>query len=719
KEATDRRRADEAMEARLEAIRLDRSETWDSGPTDLAYEAAFRDHGLDVLGTEDVETLAARVKASPIALSLVVALEHWRTNRVALGRKSPRLAALVEAADPDPWRARLRAARAPGDLVALAEAADIAAMPIPSLLDLVDRLGHAGDPNRAADLARSIDVARPGDFWVNLVAGYWHQFASPPRADDAVRYYTAALALRPASSAWLGHNLADALALRGDHAEAIAASREALRTRPDLAASHRRLGLVLRGAGDPDAAAAEFREAIRLDPENALAHDFLGLALRDKGDFDGAIAEHREAIRLAPGVADHHIHLGGSLRMSGDIDGAIAEHREALRLRPGYALARTSLGTALRAKGDVEGTVAEFREAIRNDPKLMLAHLNLGRALKSLGDIEGAIAALREAARLAPGDPQPIRSLRETLYGTGDARGAIAAVRQAVRLRPRSADLHAELGVVLRESGYLEDALAAHREAVRLAPGSAEFQHQLGVVLAYLGSFEEAAMHTREALRLAPGHAGALASLGWLLRGSCAFEEAAQRFREAAARTSDPPQRAHLSHLAEETDALAALDPRLAGVLSGTDRPADAAEEATFALLASRRGYQAASVRLYARALAAGATVSRYNAACAAALGGSGMGAETLDDAERSRLRGLAIEWLRAELAAEGDRLKEGSEAARRGVRQNLFYWLLDSELAGIRDEARLARLPAGERRMCRALWRDVDAILSRAGATR
>jgi serine/threonine-protein kinase len=42
-------------------------------------------------------------------------------------------------------------------------------------------------------------------------------------------------------------------------------------------------------------------------------------------------------------------------------------------------------------------------------------------------------------------------------------------------------------------------------------------------------------------------------------------------------------------------------------------------------------------------------------------------------------------------------------------------YWQQEPDLAGIRDPAVLAQLPAGERKKCAALWAEVQALIDRA----
>ena len=48
-------------------------------------------------------------------------------------------------------------------------------------------------------------------------------------------------------------------------------------------------------------------------------------------------------------------------------------------------------------------------------------------------------------------------------------------------------------------------------------------------------------------------------------------------------------------------------------------------------------------------------------------------------------------------------------------IRQTLEHWQQDADLAGIRDAAARAKLPAEERAACGKLWADVAGLLKRA----
>lgn len=107
----------------------------------------------------------------------------------------------------------------------------------------------------------------------------------------------------------------------------------------------------------------------------------------------------------------------------------------------------------------------------------------------------------------------------------------------------------------------------------------------------------------------------------------------------------------------------------------------------------------------------------RYDAAGLAALSAAGRGEDAgeLGDPERARLRKLALDWLRADLALRTKQLESGTPADRAAARQALRHWQQDADLAGVRDAAALTKLPADEREAFAQLWADVAALLNKA----
>jgi tetratricopeptide (TPR) repeat protein len=386
-----------------------------------------------------------------------------------------------------------------------------------------------------------------------------------------------------------------------------------------------------------------------------------------------------------------HYNLGTALKAQGDLEGAIAAYRRAIDLEPKFAAAHTNLGTALMAQGDLEGAIAAYRRALALDPKLAMAHYNLGNALYTKGDLAGAIAAFRQATALDPTFAPAHANLGTALKAQGDLEGAIAAYRRALDLNPKLAQAHYNLGVALATKGDLEGAVAAYRRALDLNPKYAEAHCNLGHALRDQGQFRAALQALRR------GH-----DLG----------------------AKDPRWRYPSADWVRQCQRLVDLDARLPAILQGDDRPKDAEERLALAEVCRCKRRYAAATRFYADAFADRPRLAddlrqshRYNAARAAALAAAGQGkdAGTLEDKERTRLRQQALAWLQADLALCKKELNSWWPPSREQAREALTSWKRVQDLAGLRDQDALAKLPEAERAACRKLWADVDALLQRA----
>jgi hypothetical protein len=97
--------------------------------------------------------------------------------------------------------------------------------------------------------------------------------------------------------------------------------------------------------------------------------------------------------------------------------------------------------------------------------------------------------------------------------------------------------------------------------------------------------------------------------------------------------------------------------------------------------------------------------------AAALAAAGEGNVGPPLDDAAKAKLRGQALDWLKAELAVWGKLLESRPPQAQPTIVETLSHWQKDSDLAGIRDKEALDKLPAGEQKAFAQLWADVAAL--------
>ena len=226
---------------------------------------------------------------------------------------------------------------------------------------------------------------------------------------EAVRYFTAALTLRP-DNPGMYINRGNALMKAGELDAAILDYKQACALAPQYAEAHHNLGDVLKEKGQLDEAIAEYREALRLKKDFPEAHNNLGYALKSKGQLDEAIAEYREALRLKRDLLQARTNLGDALGDKGQLDEAIAEYREALRLKRDYPEGHYNLGNALEHKGQRDEAIAEFREALRLKKDFPEAHCNLGNALRRQCRFREALMELRlghELGSKQPGWPYP------------------------------------------------------------------------------------------------------------------------------------------------------------------------------------------------------------------------------------------------------------------------------------------------------------------------
>jgi serine/threonine protein kinase/Tfp pilus assembly protein PilF len=407
------RRKDVTMVLRLDKIRLPRPRrgmegSYDSAWADASYSEAFRKYGIDLERLKTGEA-ARRIRGRTIWLELTVALDNWARKRKA-SRKADdtswkRLLAVARAADTDQWRNQVRDALEAGQTKVLNELAaspKIRHQPVQTL----SLLGESLDSERGETVLRLAQRTYPGDFWISFQLGWVLTHRQRPQLDEAIRFCTAAVAIRPRNGPahlWLASTLRE----RGRVKEAVAEGRQAVKLNPEDAAVHGDFGYLLwQVPGKLDEAIKEFRRAIKLDPGSAVAHYDLGTSLDLQGKAKDAIAEYRKAIELKPDLPWPHNNLGTLLmKEPAKLDEAIAEFRKAIRLAPDVVDIRTNLATAYRWQGKLDDAIAEYREILRLKPDDALALFNLGLALRDRGEFAKGLAKLKRGHELLSRNP--------------------------------------------------------------------------------------------------------------------------------------------------------------------------------------------------------------------------------------------------------------------------------------------------------------------------
>jgi serine/threonine protein kinase/Flp pilus assembly protein TadD len=432
-------------EARLQIAAATIDGGYDFQQQDKLYGAAFQKGRLDI-DALPVEVAAARIQRSTVSTELTAALGNWALARHEVKGGSPRswksLLRVAQAADPDEWRNRLWDAlerwdqRALLDLAGRKEVRD--QLPL-NLLTLATALRRMGAVKPAVALLRQARHRKPGDFWINYDLAMTLANARPPRWDEAICFFTAAVALRPLSVD-ARYNLGNALVEKGRLDEAKAEYDEAIRL------------YNVRVNKEPSLQRFETPFKVKVEVRQYI----LGTALWNKGRRGVAYAVYRKALGIAKGVPDSEVHYNiGQAHESWDrLDDAIAEYREALRLKKDHLEAHYHLGNALVRKDQLDEAIAEFRlgAALWKNARLFqkdgppglgsyfsYAHSNLGKALMAKGLFDEAIAEYRKALRIKKDYAEAYCNLGQALLHQGRFAAALKAMKQLHELSSRHA----------------------------------------------------------------------------------------------------------------------------------------------------------------------------------------------------------------------------------------------------------------------------------------
>jgi serine/threonine protein kinase/Flp pilus assembly protein TadD len=421
---------DRRFVARFDEIRLEQTEIHLAASEfklEIAFPAfkkAFQSHYAIAFGATPPEKVLNVLEQRPLPVRhyLVAALDISLPH---VPKEDPQarewLAAVLQAVESsDPWRQQARSAMEARDWQALRKLLEGPAAARQSLVVLVGLFARNpwdGDP-RALDLWRYIRQSYPSDFWANLsVAVVLHYFHRPPRLEEAIRYYTAAIALRPHSPA-----------------------------------TYVNLGNALRSKGELDETIAVYRQATAIAPGYAAAHERLGLALEQKGCLDDGIAELRKAISSGKDTWFHYV-LGNMLEQKGLRDEALAEftrglveESEALRLEPNdtirwYRLALLRLRVADRP--GFRKACADMLERFGRSPALQVNYFTVwtcALAPDAVADWERPLQLARQACAAGPKNFDNLHNLGAVLYRAGRFEEAAQRLTEAQAAFPEATD---------------------------------------------------------------------------------------------------------------------------------------------------------------------------------------------------------------------------------------------------------------------------------------
>ncbi len=464
------------------------------------------------------------------------------------------------------------------------------------------------------------------------------------------------------------------------------------------------------GQAEPLLRAAQGRK-----PQDFWLNYALGEALRERKPAE-AVGFYRAALAMRPTVAAVHLEVGAALGRLGQGDEAIRACRRAVELEPMQGQYHYFLGIFLQADGRLDEAVAEFRRVIELEPKWAGSHQRLGLCLKAMGRLDDAMAEFRRAIQLDPGGAPAHYALGLCWQAMGRLDDAMAEYRRAIQLDSKLAIAHHTLGMCLGARDSLDEAMAEYRRAIELDSKLAVAHHALGECLQARDSLDEAIAEYRRAIEL-ESRAGLWhdSLVDALLRSGRFAEARTAVHRGIDADVAEEPDRRVLREKLNLCERMLALDTRLPALLQGKERPA-AAELLELARLCLDYGRPHAAAGLFNAAFAARPDLAddlgsghRYAAARAAARAAKLRPNEAwLGEPQRAGLRRQALDWLRADLDLGAKLLRDG-----RSPGWGLTIWRTEADLAGVRDQRALAKLPDAERQEWQRLWADLEVSLA------
>lgn len=379
-----------------------------------------------------------------------------------------------------------------------------------SLILLATNLNGLGEKDAAVNLLQSAQRRYPADFWINQELGFVLLGSSVSRLDDAIRFQTAAVALRPQSpSAHL--RLGHMLARKGSLDEAMTCYQEAIRRKPEYSYAHFGLGqFLLFPVGDYRAAAAAFSTGLEFDADNVTGLTGRGGAYLYLGEWERAFADSSRTITLQPQRPNAWYFHGESLAGLGRMEEAVAAFSKAIELQPDYVLAysrraklyvrmgQNDLANADRAAADAKAealrqksadspqqhrkfadeqakrdamAIEEYTRLIVREPTSPMFWQARGFAYQQIGQWELAIADYSRAIDLQFPGAQIWFRRAEALMKLDRVDEAIADLTKAIGLKADLAEAWKLRGVAHAAANRPDEALADLEKACGLDPG--------------------------------------------------------------------------------------------------------------------------------------------------------------------------------------------------------------------------------------------------------
>ncbi|MCP4677343.1 MAG: tetratricopeptide repeat protein [Deltaproteobacteria bacterium] len=306
------------------------------------------------------------------------------------------------------------------------------------------------------------------------------------RNNDAMVVLDDASEAVPGSSL-INQTLADAQALRGDFAAAIAELDKALVIEPDNVRSHFRMGQMYRKMDAVEDATRSFAEVEKRSPNYPGLSLEQGLLMELAGNVEEALAAYKKALSKSPDDIKLKLRVAAASFLLEDYKTSEKHLTEAIATEAKSPEINFYLGETFRMTGRWAEALVLLKVAVENEPENARYHLRYGMVLFATRTVDQAMREYKTAIQLNPKLAEAFVRVGEIQLAQGSARDAIQSIDKGLGIDPSIADGYELIAEAFEQLSDLRSAVGYYRRAVKAIPDNAEIYFKLG--LAELGVF--------------------------------------------------------------------------------------------------------------------------------------------------------------------------------------------------------------------------------------
>ena len=229
-------------------------------------------------------------------------------------------------------------------------------------------------------------------------------------------------------------------------------------------------GIDLYGRGRAAEAIAAYRQVVSTRPDMPDAWRRLAFMQWEIGDVRGALATLREALPRGRRDFQTEVRLATYLSESGSVPEATAMLERLTAADANSTEALNALGIAYARAGRNDDALKTFSRILTIDPRNVHAHENMATVHLQRNEMPAAAAAFTKALELSPSSSRAQAGLGVVALHAGRRDEALARWRRAVELDRRNFDALFNLATELLNAGRLAEARPYIEAFVRTAP---------------------------------------------------------------------------------------------------------------------------------------------------------------------------------------------------------------------------------------------------------